>query len=384
MARKKLRYGMVGGDLNAFIGGVHRIAINFEGKAFLTAGCFNPDPVPNKECGDFYQLDSERVYTDYKEMAEKESQREDGIDFVTIVTPNFLHYEVAKKFLECGIDVLCEKPLSFKVEEAEELKKIADEKGLLFAVNYSYSGNAMVKEAKELVENGTIGDIINVNAEYLQEWLIDDIGAGDQTMNKLSVWRKDPKLAGISNCVGDIGSHIEHTVSYITGLKVKRVAAALDNFGQPLDLNANILVEFNNGAHGVFSSSQVCVGHMNGLVVRIFGTKGAIEWVQENPNILYVTLKGQPTQIYNRGMAYVTERTSSMSRVPSGHPEGLYVAFANIYKVFINTVLKKINGEELTKYDYDFPTVEDGISGVKFIHACVESSNKDSAWVTVE
>lgn len=381
--RKTLRYGMVGGDLKAFIGGVHRTGISFDGRAFLAAGCFNPNQQANKECGDFLQLPTDRVYANYQEMAEKESQREDKIDFVCIVTPNFLHYEITKAFLEKGIHVLCEKPLSFEVSEAEELKKIAEDKGLLFGVNYSYSGNVMVKEAKALVENGTIGEVINVNAEYLQEWLIDDIGAGDQTMNKLSVWRKDKSIAGISNCVGDIGTHIEHTVSYITGLKVKRVAAALDYFGQPLDLNANILVEFDNGAHGVFSSSQVCVGHMNGLVVRIFGTKGAIEWVQENPNILHVTLKGQPTQVYNRGMAYISERVAAMSRIPSGHPEGLYVAFANIYKVFINAVLKKCNNEALDQYDYDFPSVDDGIHGVKFIHACVESNQKDSGWVNL-
>lgn len=379
--KKTLNYGMVGGDRNAFIGGVHRTAISFDGRAFLKAGCFNPDWDANKECGDFYQLEGDRIYKDYKEMAEKESKREDGIDFVTIAAPNFLHYAVAKEFLIHGIHVLCEKPLSFEVEEAEDLKRIAEEKGLLFAVNYSYSGNNMVKEARELVKQGVIGDVINVNAEYLQEWLIDDIGAGDQTMNKLSVWRKDPKVAGISNCVGDIGTHIEHTVSYITGLQVKRVAAKLDNFGQPLDLNANILVEFDNGAHGVFCSSQVCVGHMNGLVVRIFGTKGAIEWVQENPNILQVTLKSQPIQTYHRGMSYVTPRSVEMNRIPSGHPEGLYVAFANIYKVWIDAVLKTVNKEPLEENDYDFPSVEDGITGVKFIHACVESSNKDGAWV---
>ncbi len=381
--RKTLRYGMVGGDLNAFIGGVHRIAVNFDGRAQLVAGCFNPDMAANKECGQFYRLDEDRIYADYKEMAQKESEREDGIDFVSIVTPNFLHYQVAKEFLNHGINVLCEKPLSFEVGEAEELKALAEEKGLYFAVNYSYSGNNMVKEARELVKQGVIGDVINVNAEYLQEYLVDDIGKGDQKMVKLSSWRKDPKVAGISNCVGDIGTHIEHTVSYITGLKLKKVAAVLDNYGQPLDLNANILVEFDNGAHGVYSSSQVCVGHMNGLVVRIFGTEGAIEWVQENPNVLSVTLKGQPTQIYNRGMGYVSERSKEMNRLPSGHPEGLYEAFANIYKCYISTILKKVNGEEPTEGDLDFPTVDDGIAGVKFIHACVESSKNNAVWVEI-
>ena len=369
--------------LNAFIGGVHRIAVNFDGRAQLVAGCFNPDMAANKECGQFYRLDEDRIYADYKEMAQKESEREDGIDFVSIVTPNFLHYQVAKEFLNHGINVLCEKPLSFEVGEAEELKALAEEKGLYFAVNYSYSGNNMVKEARELVKQGVIGDVINVNAEYLQEYLVDDIGKGDQKMVKLSSWRKDPKVAGISNCVGDIGTHIEHTVSYITGLKLKKVAAVLDNYGQPLDLNANILVEFDNGAHGVYSSSQVCVGHMNGLVVRIFGTEGAIEWVQENPNVLSVTLKGQPTQIYNRGMGYVSERSKEMNRLPSGHPEGLYEAFANIYKCYISTILKKVNGEEPTEGDLDFPTVDDGIAGVKFIHACVESSKNNAVWVEI-
>lgn len=372
---------MVGGGLNAFIGGVHRVAINFDGRAILKAGCFSQKEAANKECGEFYRLDEDRIYTNYQEMAEKEAAREDGIDFVVIVTPNVTHYEVAKVFLEHGIHVLCEKPLCFKLEEAEELKRIANEKDLFFAVNYSYSGNNMVKEARELVLSGHIGEVINVNAEYLQEYLVDDVGAGDQIMVKLSSWRKDPQIAGGSNCVGDIGTHIENTVAYMTGLKVKRVAAKLDYFGQPLDLNANILVEFDNGAHGVFCSSQVCVGHMNGLVVRIFGTKGAIEWVQENPNVLYVTLKGQPTQIYNRGMGYVTERSVEMNRIPSGHPEGLYVAFANIYKVWVNAVRKKLNGEELSGYDYDFPSIDDGIEGVKFIRACVESSEKDAAWV---
>lgn len=378
--KKTLTYGMVGGSLTAFIGGVHRIGVDFDGRSFLKAGCFSQNEKKNMECAEFYRIDEERTYKSFQEMAEEEGSREDGIDFVTITAPNNVHYEAAKAFLENGIHVLCEKPLCFDIAQAEELKKIAKEKNLLFCVNYSYSGNAMVKEARELITSGVIGNVININAEYLQEYLVDDIGAGDQVMVKLSSWRKDPQVAGVSNCVGDIGTHIENTVSYMTGLKLKRVSAMLDYWGQPLDLNANILVEFENGAHGVFCSSQVCVGHMNGLVVRIFGTKGAIEWVQENPNILSVTLKGQPTQIYNRGMGYVTERTAEVSRIPSGHPEGLYVAFANIYRTWISSILKLKNGEELEGYDFDFPSIDDGIEGIKFIQACVESSKNDAAW----
>ncbi len=378
--RKTLNYGMVGGCLTAFIGGVHRMGISFDGRAKLVAGCFSNIEQENQETADFYGLDQDRVYATFEEMAEKESQREDGIDFVTIATPNFLHYQTAKTFLEHGIHVLCEKPLCFTLEEAEELKAIADKNKLFFCVNYSYSGNNLVKEARELIMGGTIGEVINVNAEYLQEYLVDDIGDSGEKMVKLSSWRKDPKLAGISNCVGDIGTHIEHTVAYMTGLKLKKVAAKLDTYGQPLDLNANILVEFDNGCHGVFCSSQVCVGHMNGLAARIFGTEGAIEWVQENPNVLYVTLKGQPTQVYNRGMGYLTDTAKSYNRLPSGHPEGLYEAFGNIYKAWISTLLDVVNGQEPAKEHLDFPTVDAGIEGVRFIHACVASNNNGSAW----
>ncbi len=381
--KKTLTYGQVGGSLHAFIGGVHRTAIAFSGKAFLAAGCFSQNAEKNAETGEFYHLDPARVYPTYQQMAEAEGSREDGISFVVITTPNNAHYGIAKAFLENGINVLCEKPLCFTVAEAEELKKLAADKGLLFGVNYSYTGNVMVKEARELVRSGAIGKVINVNAEYLQEYLVDDIGKGDQAMLKLSSWRKDPDVAGGSNCVGDIGSHIENTVAYITGLKLRRVAAMLDHFGQPLDLNANILVEYENGSHGVYSCSQVCIGHMNGLVVRIFGTEGAIEWVQENPNILYVTPKGKPTEIYNRGMGYISPYAASFSRIPSGHPEGLYEAFANIYDAFISAVLKKENGEPLTERDLDFPTVAEGLDGVRFITACVKSAEKDAAWVEV-
>ena len=381
--KKRITYGMVGGSLTSFIGCVHRIAVQFDGRAALAAGCFSTKAEANKECGDFYQLDEDRIYDDFYEMAKAEGEREDGIDFVVITTPNNTHYQIAKAFMENGIHVLCEKPLCFTVEQAEELEQMAKDKDLLFCVNYSYSGNNMVKEARELVKQGLIGEVVNVNAEYLQEYLVDDIGQSEEKMVKLSSWRKDPEVAGASNCVGDIGSHIEHTVSYITGLKLKKVAAVLDYFGQPLDLNANILVEFENGAHGVYSSSQVCVGHMNGLVVRIFGTEGAIEWVQENPNVLSVTLKGQPTQIYNRGMGYVSGRSVEMNRLPSGHPEGLYVAFANIYQCFISAVLKKVNGEELTESDLDFPTAHDGVAGVRFISAALKSTKEDNRWVNV-
>ncbi len=383
MKRDYLNYGMVGGSLNAFIGGVHRTAIDFDAKAVLRAGCFSTSEELNNETGKSLGLDKDRVYSSYSDMAKGEAKRDDRIDFVVITTPNKTHYNIAKEFLQEGINVVCEKPLCHTVEQGEELAKLAKEKNVFFAVTYSYTGNCMIKQAKKLIDDGEIGNVINVNAEFLQEWLIDDVGQGDLTTKKLSMWRKNPEIAGISNCVGDLGTHVEHMVGYLTGLKLKKVCAVLDHFEQPLEMNANMLLEYENGAHGVFCFSQVCVGHSNGLVIRIFGTEGAIEWVQEDPNRLYVTKKGCPVQIYNRGMGYLTGRASELNRIPSGHPEGLFVAFANLYKTYTTALLKKINGEELTKEDLDFPTIEEGIDSVKFIHSVVKSDELGSVWVDV-
>lgn len=380
---KKLNYGMVGGSLDAFIGGVHRKAIAVNENAQLVAGCFSSNTDKNNACGEHYQLASDRIYKNYQEMAEAESAREDGIDFVCITTPNFTHYEIAKCFLEKGIHVSCEKPLCFTVEEAKELEKLAKEKGLLFCVTYTYTGYNMVKLARELVAAGEIGEIINVNCEYLQDWMINTLEEGTEADTKIAVWRADPAKSGISDCVGDIGTHIESMVSYVTGLHVKKVAAVLDTYGHELDLNANMLVELDNGCHGVFSCSQICAGHANGLVVRIFGKNGSIEWHQEAPDQLYLKKKNQPIQIYNRGYGYIGGRAEELNRIPSGHPEGLMIAFANIYQAFTNAILKKKNGEELTASDLDFPGIEYGVRGVEFITAAVNSSKNNSVWTEV-
>lgn len=383
MGRTKLCYGMVGGSLDAFIGGVHRKAIAIDERAQLAAGCFSSNEEKNKACGEYYNLDEERVYKNYKEMAEAEAAREDGIDFVCITTPNFTHYEIAKCFLENGIHVSCEKPLCFTVEEAKELEKIAKEKDLFFCVTYTYTGYNMVKLAKELVAAGELGEIININCEYLQDWMINTLEEDTEADTKIAVWRADPAKSGISDCVGDIGTHIESVVSYITGLHVKKVAAVLDTYGHELDLNANILVEMDNGCHGVFCCSQVCSGHANGLVVRIFGKDGALEWHQETPDQLFLKKKNQPIQVYNRGCGYIGGRGEEVNRIPSGHPEGLMVAFANIYQAFGNAILKKVNGEELTASDLDFPNVAYGVRGVEFITAAVASSKNNSVWTEV-
>ncbi len=379
MKRTRLRYGQLGGRLDAFIGGVHRAAIAMNNQSDLVAGCFSHQAEANKATGQAYGLEEDRIYSDYKEMLEKEAAREDKIDFVCICTPNRTHYEMAKACLEAGFHVACEKPLCFTSEEAAELKALAEEKNLLFAVTYTYTGYAMVKFARELIARGEIGEVINVNAEYLQDWLLDEVEPSGAEMS-LDVWRMDPKSSGISNCVGDIGTHIEAAVTYMTGLKTKRVCAMLDKYGHELDLNANILVELENGSHGVFSSSQVAAGHYNGLVVRIFGSKGAIEWVQEKPDFLSVTPKGEPTRVYARGAAGADGQAAAWSRLPSGHPEGLTTAFANIYKAFQNAVLKAVNGEACTSEDLDFTDADYGMEGVKFIEACVASSENGAVW----
>jgi predicted dehydrogenase len=379
----KIKYGMVGGDLNAFIGGVHRKAIRFEDHVELVAGCFSNVLEDNEKTGEHYQLDSDRVYKDYQTMAKTEAAREDKIDFVVIVTPNFIHYEIAKAFLEKGFNVVCEKPLCFTKEEASELEQLAKDHNVLFAVTYAYSGYAMVKYAKQLIKNGDIGDILNVNAEYPQDWLLGAVADSDTKLS-LSVWRMDPKYSGISNCVGDIGTHIENTVKYITGLKVKKVAAKLNRYGKALDLNANILVEFDDGINGMFWSSQIAAGNANGLRVRIFGTKGSLEWYQETPDFLTFTKRDGTVERLSRGYGYVTGRAAALSRIPAGHPEGYFEAFSNVYKTYINALRKKKNGHVLTEDDLDFPTVTDGKEGVEFVHAVVESDSNNSTWVELK
>jgi predicted dehydrogenase len=368
-----LRYGMVGGGPGSFIGDVHRRAIALQGNMELVAGSFSSDYEETIQTAESLHINKERAYKDYKEMAKKESEREDCIDFVSIVTPNFLHYEVAKIFLENGINVVCEKPMVFKIEEAEELERISTEKELLFAVSYTYSGNVMVKQAKELVENGELGEIRMVMGEYPQDWLATKL---ENEGNKQASWRTDPSKAGISNVVGDIGSHIENTAAFITGLKIKKLCAVLDTFveGRPLDDNAQILIKYENGASGVYWCSQIAIGNDNGLKVRIYGTKGSLEWEQENPNYLKFTKLGENPVIMSRGRASMTELAAKYSRLPAGHPEGYFEAYANLYSGIYNKLIDKNQKTEFT-------TVSDGLNGVKFINKVVESHKKGNVWV---
>ena len=377
-----MTYGMVGGGQGAFIGDVHRKAIALDGLAVLSAGCFSRDAANSRATGGSLGVPADRIYLAFSEMAKAEAARSDGIDFVVIVTPNDTHYQACKAFLEAGIAVVCDKPLCFEVEEARELAELAKAKNLLFCVTYTYTGYPAVKEIRELVRSGALGTLRFVNAEYPQEWLAAPAEKGD---NRQAAWRTDPRRTGKSNCVGDIGSHIENLVSYTTGLRIQSLCARLDTFveGRVLDDNASILIEYSGGAKGLYWSSQVAVGCDNGLRLRIFGSQGAVEWSQENPNYFTLTRLGQPAQRWSRGRDGFHTHAQGYSRIPSGHPEGYFEAFANLYKTFILALAKVKAGVRPSADELDFPSLEAGIDGVAFIGKCVESSQSGARWVAM-
>ncbi|HPR96627.1 MAG TPA: Gfo/Idh/MocA family oxidoreductase [Thermotogota bacterium] len=370
----RLRYGMVGGGPGSFIGPVHKASIDLDHSADLVCGCFSRDAEKNRQAGNRWGLDDARVYDNFFDMAEKEAAREDGIDFVVIVVPNSMHYAASKAFLEKGINVVCDKPLAFTVEQGYELMTLAVEKGLEFMVTYTYTGYPMVQEARRLVRSGELGVIRMVMAEYPQDWLSDK---AEETDNKQAQWRVDPTQAGLSCCVGDIGTHVENMVHYVTGLEIESLSANLDTFveGRLLDDNARICLDYKGGAKGIYWSSQIAIGNENGLKIRIYGTKGGIEWAQERPNTLYLALKGKPVQIMNRGNGYVCGAAQAYSRIPAGHPEGYFEAFGNLYRNYCE-VLKAGKAEIKPDERHIFTDVVDGVRGIKFVADCVKSSNE--------
>ncbi len=379
----KLRYGMIGGGQGAFIGDVHRKAVAMDGRADLVCGAFSQSYDNTLATGESLGLPKERLYRTFEEMIRAEARRPDKPDFISVVTPNSTHYPAAKLALEHGFSVVCEKPLATASAEANELACLVRETGLLFAVAYAYSGYPMVKHLRDLVASGEIGQVRFVNGEYPQEWLMTKL---EDTGQKQAAWRTDPKLAGASNCVGDIGSHIEFMAAYMTGLGIESLCARLDRFGtgRPLDDNATVMVNYKGGARGVYWSSQIAAGHDNALRLRVYGTKGAVEWFQETPNTARVSFLDRPTGTISRGRDPMSPRAQSLSRLPSGHPEGYFESFANVYSTFIAALAKKLRGQPLTAADLDFPSVDDGVRGVRYIETCVESSAKGAAWVAME
>jgi predicted dehydrogenase len=379
---RKLRMGMVGGGRGAFIGAVHRMAANLDGKIELVAGCFSSNAEKSKLSGEDFFLDPARVYTSFEDMAAKEGALPVGerIDFVTIVTRNDLHYRVAKAFLEAGIHVVCEKPLAFSLAEAKELKAIVDKSGLVFALTHNYTGYPMVKEARAMVKAGKLGKILKIVAEYPQGYAISALK--DAQDGAISNWRMDPSVAGVSNCIGDIGSHAENLARYISGLELESVAADLNTFipGRPLDDDGSMLVRYEGGARGVLFASQISTGDENNLNIRIYGTEASIEWHQEHPNELIVKFAEAPRQVWRRGNSYNGPEASKNTRLPFGHPEAFIEAFANVYLAAAEAISDHLAGTYPRAEGYDFPTVDDGVEGMAFIEAAVKSSKANSAW----
>ena len=374
-----IRLGMVGGGQGAFIGGVHRIAARMDGEFELVAGALSSDPARAKASAAELGLDPERNYGSFAEMAKAEAKRPDGIEAVAIVTPNNMHYPPAKAFLDAGIHVICDKPLTSNLADAKKLAALVKKTGKIFVLTHNYTGYPMVRQAREMVAKGVLGDIRVVQAEYPQDWLtekIEDSGA------KQAVWRTDPKQSGAGGAVGDIGTHAYNLARFVTGLELDTLAADLTSFvkGRPLDDNVSVLLRFKSGAKGMLWASQVAPGNENGLKLRVYGTKGGLEWTQADPNYLWYTPFGEPKRLITRGGAGAGMAAGRVTRIPPGHPEGYLEGFANIYAEAARAIrAARRKGGKVPK-DVIFPTVEDGVEGVAFIEACVKSSKKNGIW----
>lgn len=377
---RELTYGMIGGGVGSFIGSVHRKSLALNGNTKLACGCFDIVPENNLLIGRQNSVEEDRIYPDYQQMLEAEANRDKRIDFIAVATPNNLHYPIARACLEHGFHVVCEKPMCFEPGEAGELKRLAEEKKLLFCVCYTYIGYPMVKQARRMIENGVIGDINFVMAEYAQQWVSERV---EEAGGKPAFWRNDPKVSGGSLCVGDVGTHVECTVAYMTGLKIDRLCASLRSIGEGirLDSNAEILVKYKGGASAMYWCSQIAIGCGNSFRIRVFGTKGSLEWRQENPCELICSSLGCPTQILIQGKKYMDPSVLKYCRIPASHPEGFIEAFANNYLAFADTLVKVRNGIDVPREDMDFAGVDEGVSGVNFIGKCIESSEHGGVWV---
>jgi len=380
---RKLRMGMVGGGTDAFIGAIHRLAALMDNQIELVCGCFSVNPEISKESGKEYYLPEARVYATYQEMFEKEAQLPEGdrMDFVSIVTPNFVHFDPAMMALDNGFNVVLDKPITFTLEEALKLKEKIKETGLTFALTHTYSGYPAVKQAKQMVAEGRFGKIRKVFVEYPQGWLSSKL---EDSGNPQASWRTDPKRSGKAGCMGDIGTHAHHLAEYITGLKVTELCADLNIFvpNRLLDDDGAAFLRFDNGAQGVLMATQIAAGEENAVKIRAYGDKGGFEWLQHEPNSLILKWVDQPMQVMRVGTSMDTTIAAHNTRTPGGHPEGYLEAFANIYRNFSLTVRAKANGEEPTPEMLDFPGVEDGIRGMQFIDTVVSAGYNDNVkWV---
>lgn len=384
--KRKLRMGMVGGGNDAFIGAVHRIAAFMDGKIELVCGAFSVNREISLESGRDLFVPEERIYESYQEMIEKEAQLPDGerMDFLTIVTPNFLHFEPAKLAMEKGFDVVVEKPMTVSLEEAQELQEVVERTGRTLCLTHTYSGYPMIKQAKAMVKDGHFGKIRKIVVEYPQGWLT---RLSEKEGNAGAAWRADPKRSGKSLVMGDIGTHAAHLAEYVSGLKITEVCADLSTFveGRLLDDDGSVLLHFEDGAKGVLMASQISAGEENAVRIRIYGEEGGLEWANEDPNNLIIKMLDQPRQYYRTGNAYAAPFTLSSfashnTRVPAGHPEGLLESFANIYRNFASTVSAKNEGRTPSPEDQDFPNVYDGVRGMAFIDTVVKNNEGNEKW----
>lgn len=380
--KRKIRMGMVGGGRGAFIGAVHRMAAAIDGQIELVCGAFSSSPEKSKLSGADLYLPPDRCYGTFSEMFEKEAALPEGerMDFVSIVTPNHMHYPPAKEALEHGFHVVCDKPLSFSMEQARDLVVQVDESGLLFALTHNYTGYPMVKQAKAMIRNGKLGEIRRVMVEYPQGWLSTNLEESD---NQQASWRTDPSKSGVAGAMGDIGTHAENLAEYITGLQIKELCADLNTFvpGRRLDDDGSILLRFDNGARGVLTASQVAAGEENNLRIRVYGTLGGFDWSQQEPNTLLVRWLDRPAELMRAGVGSMDPAAEAAMRIPAGHPEGYLEAFANIYKNVAYCIQARLAGEKPDPIYEDFPSVRDGLRGMQFIEKVVQSGKQGAAWV---
>jgi len=379
---RKLRMGMVGGGQGAFIGAVHRVVAALDQQIEVTAGCFSRDPENTQETGRQLYLDPARCYDTYEEMAQKEAAlpADQRIDFVTIVTPNNLHFPIAETFLKAGFHIVCDKPMTFTLQEAEALVKLVEESGLVFALTHNYTGHPLIRHARSLFQSGEMGTVRKVIVEYLQDFLM---VPHEKLGQKQAAWRVDPAQSGEGGTLGDVGSHCVNLLEYVTGDPIIQLCADKSTFlpDRQLDEDVNALLRFKGGGKGMLTISQIATGEENGLTLRVYGSEGAILWAQENPNYLQFYKYGQPRQTLTRGQEYLSDPAKGSTRIPTGHPEGYLEAFATIYCGVAEALRRHIEGNPMKTEEYDFPTVYDGLRGMQFISKAVQSATEGSVWV---
>jgi predicted dehydrogenase len=383
--KRKLRMGMIGGSLDAFIGAIHRRAANLDGEIELVCGAFSSRPEKSKATGESLCLNPHRVYGSFEEMIKKEKNLpgDQRMDFVSIVTPNHMHFAPAKLALENGFHVIIDKPLAFNIEEAKTLEKLVKKTGLVFALTHTYTGYPMVKEARNLVTTGELGKIRKVYVEYPQGWLSTFV---ENTGNKQASWRTDPTKSGAGGAIGDIGTHAANLAEYVTGSYITEICALLNTVvkGRRLDDDSSMLLKFKNGASGVLLATQVAAGDENNLNIRVYGEKGGLEWHQEEPNTLVLKWLDKPKEIYRAGWGYLSDSTKKNTRTPAGHPEGYLEAFANLYANFARAVNDYKPGKKIDPAKYDFPDVEDGVRGMAFVNTVIKSSKSNAKWTKLK